>query len=64
MFAHAVRLNVGQVEALTLTADQARFLIQAPLSAEDLSPRHDGFPTFNGSGASPLLSHIVLATAF
>jgi 5-methylcytosine-specific restriction enzyme A len=38
MFAHAVRLNVGQVEALTLTADSASFLFRAPLSSKDASP--------------------------
>jgi 5-methylcytosine-specific restriction enzyme A len=38
MFAHAIRLNVGQVEALTLTADGARFLFRAPLSSTDASP--------------------------
>src|SRR5262249_21444733 len=34
----AVRLNVGQVEALTLTAAEARFLFHAPLSPKDTSP--------------------------
>jgi 5-methylcytosine-specific restriction enzyme A len=38
MFPHWIRLNVGQVEALTLAADEARFLFQAPLSAEDAAP--------------------------
>lgn len=32
MFPHRLRLNVGQVEALTLTADEARFLFHGPLS--------------------------------
>src|ERR1700722_19824487 len=35
MFAHAIRLNVGQVEALTLTADGVRFLFRDPLSSRD-----------------------------
>ena len=38
MFDCAIRLNVGQVEALTLLADQVRFLFQAPLSEEDARP--------------------------
>jgi 5-methylcytosine-specific restriction protein A len=38
MFAHAIRLNVGQVEALTLTADGARFLFCDPLSSRDALP--------------------------
>jgi hypothetical protein len=37
MFPNTLRLNVGQVEALTLTADEARFLFHAPLSSEDAS---------------------------
>jgi hypothetical protein len=38
MFADALRLNVGQVEALTLTADNARFLFREPLSAKAALP--------------------------
>jgi 5-methylcytosine-specific restriction enzyme A len=38
MFPHGLRLNVGQVEALTLTTDEARLLFRAPLSPEDASP--------------------------
>jgi 5-methylcytosine-specific restriction endonuclease McrA len=38
MFRDWLRLNVGQVEALTLHADQARLLFHAPLSSEDASP--------------------------
>jgi hypothetical protein len=38
MFRKALRLNVGQVEALTLTADEARLLFRAPLSIKDASP--------------------------
>jgi 5-methylcytosine-specific restriction enzyme A len=38
MFPDAFRLNVGQVEALTLATDEARFLFRAPLPLEDASP--------------------------
>jgi 5-methylcytosine-specific restriction enzyme A len=38
MFPFALRLNVGQVEALTLTTDEARFLFRTPLSSEDALP--------------------------
>jgi 5-methylcytosine-specific restriction enzyme A len=38
MFSNRLRLNVGQVEVLTLSADRARLLVHAPLSSEDASP--------------------------
>jgi 5-methylcytosine-specific restriction protein A len=38
MFPHMLRLNVGQVEVLTLTSEQARFVFHFPLSQEDASP--------------------------
>jgi len=38
MFPFHLQLNVGQVEALTLKADEVRLLFRAPLSKRDASP--------------------------